>query len=50
MGYKTYETDKYGRIRIYPSLNSPVRKTPGVLKAIIEKLIDAVRGNRKKTF
>ncbi|MEJ2685468.1 MAG: hypothetical protein P8Z71_13870 [Candidatus Sulfobium sp.] len=26
MGYKTYETDRYGRLTVYPSLHSPGRK------------------------
>ena len=48
MGYKTYEADKYGRITIYPSLNSPTRKKPGILKALIKKLIDAERDKEEK--
>jgi hypothetical protein len=43
MGYKTYEADKHGRISIYPSLNSPTRKRPGILRTLIKKLIDVAR-------
>jgi hypothetical protein len=50
MGYKTYEADKYGRITIYPSLSSPTRKRPGILKTIINKLIDVVRGKKITTL
>jgi len=48
MGYKTYEADKYGRITIYPSLNSPPRKRPGILKTLIKKLIDAAGDKGEK--
>ena len=50
MGYRTYEADKYGRITIYPSLSSPTRKRPGILKTIINKLIDVVRGKKITTL
>ena len=46
MGYKTYEADKSGKITIYPSLNSPARKKRGVVKILIEKLIEVARSVR----
>ena len=47
MRHKTYEADKYGKITIYPSLNSSAKKRPGILKALIKKLIDVERGKVK---
>jgi hypothetical protein len=47
MGCRTYEADKHGRITIYPSLNSSARKSPGILKSLIKKLMDIVSGIRK---
>jgi hypothetical protein len=50
MRYRTYEADKYGRITIYPSLDGPTRKRLGILKTLIKKLIDLVRGIGKKAL
>jgi len=44
MGCRTYEADKQGRITIYPSLNSSARKSHGILKVLIKKLMDIVSG------
>jgi hypothetical protein len=49
MGYRTYEADKYGRITIYPFLNSPARKSPGIFKITIKKLSDLIRGIAKNS-
>jgi hypothetical protein len=49
MGCRTYEADKDGRITVYPSLNSSARKSHGILKSMIKKLIDVVRGIGKNT-
>jgi len=49
MGCRTYEADKYGRITIYPSLNSSARRSPAILKALIKKLVDVVRGMGKNS-
>ena len=50
MRYKTYETDKDGRIYVYPSLDGPGRKMPYIIKIFIKKLIDVARGKRKKSL
>jgi hypothetical protein len=47
MGCRTYEADKHGRITIYPSLNSSARKSYGIFKWLIKKLIGIVSGIRK---
>ena len=47
MGCRTYEADKHGRITIYPSLNSSARKSYGIFKWLIKKLMDTVNGGRK---
>jgi len=49
MAHRTYEADKYGRITVYPSLNSSSRKYSGILKALIKKLIMLMRGLRKSS-
>ncbi len=47
MGCKSYESDKYGRITVYPSLSNPGRKSPGILPKLINKLVDIVIGKNK---
>jgi len=49
MGYRIYEADKDGKITIYPSLNSSSRKSTGILKTFIKKLIDMVSGSKITT-
>jgi len=49
IGCRTYEADEYGRITGYPSLNGSSRKNSGILKALIKKLIEVVRGIGKSS-
>lgn len=49
MEYRTYEADKYGKITVYPSLHSSARKSPDILKALIKKIVEVVRGFRKSS-
>jgi hypothetical protein len=43
MAHRTYEADKYGRITVYPCLDSSARKSSGIFKAMIMKLLDLAR-------
>jgi hypothetical protein len=43
MGCRIYEADKDGRITIYPSLNGPSRKSSGILKTLISKMMGTER-------
>ena len=49
MRCRTCEADKEGRITIYPSLNSPPRVRPGILKTIIKKLLGMGNTGKRST-
>ncbi len=47
MGYRTYEADKYGRITVYPSLDSGRGKSPGILRKLMKRLLESVNSMGK---
>jgi len=48
MGCKSYESDKYGRITVYPSLYTQKRKSTGMILKLVMKLFDIVSGKESK--